>query len=244
MVILTNNYDVFGERIPLGYMKPNKINPGFYPKGHRFEGEKKYPTLPRTVWDHDKEMYVIQDTKVCVDCGIEKHYSKFYADPWQYLKFYLHQECEVCHPLRKNGTSERKSNKRITNSSCVDEGLKRASIKWMNKEASIATSICSEISSKFKIDDYTDIKLSKRQLDYLSRINVTFDEFYIHFDKQLLNNPDMGWGNYGTFWEVDHHESKAKYNINHWDDPEYLIVFGLDNLKALSKNKNLKKGFK
>lgn len=50
--------------------------------------------------------------------------------------------------------------------------------------------------------------------------------------------PEMNWGNYGIYWEIDHIKPKRLFQFNSPEDLEFQQCWGLANLRPLEKSIN------
>lgn len=67
----------------------------------------------------------------------------------------------------------------------------------------------------------------------LDLIGCSREEFMLHLEKQFDKN--MTWGNYGTYWEVDHKIPLSKGGTIRWDNSRPLLIS--DNRKKYNKIK-------
>ena len=73
-------------------------------------------------------------------------------------------------------------------------------------------------------------------------VKFTVDELKKHLEKIFL--PGMTWGNYGTYWEIDHKIPIVVFNFNKPEDMDFRLCWSLKNLQPLEKTRNRRKNSK
>lgn len=61
---------------------------------------------------------------------------------------------------------------------------------------------------------------------------------------EQLFDPKMNWGNYGSYWCIDHVKPKSLFNYNSDKDKEFKQCWALNNLQPLENSTNAKKSNK
>ena len=64
-------------------------------------------------------------------------------------------------------------------------------------------------------------------------------ELMAHLESKFLNG--MTWGNYGTYWHLDHIKPVAAFTFSKPEDQEFKDCWSLENLQPLTAIENLKK---
>ena len=70
-------------------------------------------------------------------------------------------------------------------------------------------------------------------------VGYTLRELMEYLEKQF--NSKMNWGNYGSYWAVDHVKPKSLFNYTTPDDLAFKQCWALKNLQPLEKIENIKK---
>jgi len=69
----------------------------------------------------------------------------------------------------------------------------------------------------------------------LNLLNYTVSDLKVHLESQFT--PEMTWGNYGSYWHIDHKIPKSFAN----NEKELIELFQLDNLQPLEAKVNVSK---
>lgn len=72
-----------------------------------------------------------------------------------------------------------------------------------------------------------------------SLVNYTVDDLKNHIEKQFTS--EMSWGNYGSYWHIDHIIPIAAFNFEKPEDIDFKRCWSLDNLQPLEASKNMSK---
>ena len=70
-------------------------------------------------------------------------------------------------------------------------------------------------------------------------LGCSFEKFKLHLENQF--KPWMNWGNYGSYWEIDHIKPIENYNFN--NENEIYECWNYVNLQPLTINKNRTKRY-
>lgn len=70
----------------------------------------------------------------------------------------------------------------------------------------------------------------------------TLQDLVIHLEKQF--SPEMNWGNYGSYWHIDHKTPIAAFNFKKYSDIDFKRCWNINNLQPLEKKANQKKSDK
>lgn len=83
------------------------------------------------------------------------------------------------------------------------------------------------------------MKGSKRNRHWESLVNFTIDQLKKHLEKRFT--PEMNWGNYGSYWHIDHKIPVAAFNFEKPDDIDFRLCWSLKNLQPLEARENMRK---
>lgn len=75
-----------------------------------------------------------------------------------------------------------------------------------------------------------------------NKLSYTPQQLRNHIETQFDSN--MSWGNYGTYWQIDHIYPQSKLLYDSLEHPNFLKCWKLDNLRPLEKFANILKGDK
>ena len=83
---------------------------------------------------------------------------------------------------------------------------------------------------------------SKNGSKWISLVDYETSDLRRHLEKQF--DEHMTWGNYGSYWHIDHIVPKQYFIDHESNDNEYLFkcCWSLDNLRPLKAEDNLSKG--
>jgi hypothetical protein len=108
-----------------------------------------------------------------------------------------------------------------------------------------------KIDPNFKLRQYVSnainrmLKLqssSKGGKSILQFLTYSIDELKIHLENQF--DDQMSWDNYGICWHVDHIKCQSDYPYQNMSDPNFQIMWSLDNLRPLEAKRNISDGVK
>lgn len=83
------------------------------------------------------------------------------------------------------------------------------------------------------------LKGTKRYRKWISLVGYTAGDLKRHLEKQFDKN--MNWTNYGSYWGVDHITPRSWYKFKSFNDKQFKLCWGLENLRPLSKLENGRK---
>jgi len=86
------------------------------------------------------------------------------------------------------------------------------------------------------------IKQKKKGMRWEKLVEYSLEELIIHLEKQFDSN--MTWGNYGSYWHIDHKKPRSWFKYLDADDIEFKKCWRLKNLQPLEAKENNKKGNK
>lgn len=70
-------------------------------------------------------------------------------------------------------------------------------------------------------------------------VDFTTDQLRRHLEKKFT--PEMNWGNYGTYWHIDHKIPVRAFNYETPEDIDFKKCWSLKNFQPLEARENLKK---
>jgi len=86
---------------------------------------------------------------------------------------------------------------------------------------------------------YKSLKGRKTGKHWEKLVGYTLKDLMEHLEKQF--DGKMNWGNYGSYWEIDHRKPIALFKYNSPEDPEFKQCWSLENLQPLEKIENIRK---
>lgn len=84
--------------------------------------------------------------------------------------------------------------------------------------------------------------LSFKDSSCLNYLPYTVEQLKQHLEEQFTSN--MTWENYGILWHIDHIIPQFLLPFSSMKDENFLVCWGLKNLRPLEKSENLRKGKK
>lgn len=103
-----------------------------------------------------------------------------------------------------------------------------------------------ETNPKYRLDEnmgtaiWTSLKNKKAEQRWETLVGYTLKELIEHLEKQF--DSKMKWGNYGSYWVIDHVKPRSLFDYTSPDDLEFKQCWALENLQPLEKIENIKKG--
>lgn len=90
----------------------------------------------------------------------------------------------------------------------------------------------------FKISNmiYKNLKEANLNSNFETLVPYTLQQLKEHLESQFT--PEMSWGNYGSYWEIDHIIPKNLFNITDEKCKDFQICWSLVNLRPLSISEN------
>ena len=85
----------------------------------------------------------------------------------------------------------------------------------------------------------TSLKGKKAGKKWEGLVGYTIDDLMKHLEKQF--DDKINWGNYGSYWSVDHIKPRSLFKYKTTEDPEFKKCWALENLQPLEKKINIKK---
>jgi len=99
---------------------------------------------------------------------------------------------------------------------------------------------------KFRIDRimgtaiWESLRGRKAGHKWESLVGYTKEDLIKHLEKQF--DDKMNWGNYSSYWWIDHKKPRALFHYSTLEDSEFKECWALKNLQPLEKIANIKKG--
>lgn len=87
---------------------------------------------------------------------------------------------------------------------------------------------------------WASLKNKKAGHKWEALVEYDLENLIAHLERCF--NRKMNWGNYGSYWEIDHIKPKSLFNYISSDNLEFKKCWALKNLQPLEKIKNIKKG--
>lgn len=103
-----------------------------------------------------------------------------------------------------------------------------------------------EKDPKFRLDQnmknlvYHSLRSKKAGRKWKTLVNYTLKQLMEHLESQF--DDKMNWGNYGSYWTVDHIKPRSLFKYTFPEDPEFKECWDLENLQPLEKITNIRKG--
>ncbi len=85
-----------------------------------------------------------------------------------------------------------------------------------------------------------EVGSSKKNIGWEKAVGYTITQLIEHL--QLKFKPEMNWGNYGSYWHIDHIIPKSWFKYSSYEDESFKKCWSLDNLQPLEATENHKKG--
>jgi hypothetical protein len=115
----------------------------------------------------------------------------------------------------------------------VKESIKRNNVKrYSTPKGKLSACMSSRIRESVK-------KGSKLTRHWEEIVGFTIDQLKKHLEKKFT--PEMNWGNYGTYWHIDHKIPIKAFNYETPEDMDFKKCWSLKNFQPLEASVNLKK---
>lgn len=190
-------------------------------------GNIKYTSSEMLLGDHTKSCGCFNSKwidgnrthKKCPKCNIDKNINDFPKN--KYNKDNHHTYCKECTSIRNkiNGKKYREQiNKHLLYKYYNDKDYK----------------ILHSLRNRIRLALLNNQKFGNT----LTLLGCSISEFKCKLEKQFTEN--MNWGNYGSFWEMDHIKPCSKFDLSNIN--EQKKCFHYSNLQPLSCTDNRIKG--
>lgn len=124
-------------------------------------------------------------------------------------------------------------NWKINNPEAVRENNRRHDKKERNTAKG-------KLSHSMSRNIYMSIKRgSKNSRHWESLVDFTIDQLKAHLEKRF--KPGMTWGNYGSYWHIDHKIPESVFNFESPEDIDFKRCWKLKNLQPLEAKENMRK---
>lgn len=97
-----------------------------------------------------------------------------------------------------------------------------------------------KLNVRFATSIYKALKGNKQGMKWELLVGYSLSELKSHLERMFSNG--MCWGNYGTYWHVDHIKPKSLFKYKSPKDDQFRECWALKNLQPLEAKKNLIKG--
>lgn len=87
---------------------------------------------------------------------------------------------------------------------------------------------------------YQALRSKKAGRRWETLVDYTLEDLIKYLEGQF--DDKMNWGNYGSYWHVDHIKPRSLFRHTSAEDPEFKECWSLKNLQPLEKIANFKKG--
>jgi len=193
--------------------------------------------------------------KHCNKCGLEKDKTDFYILQDTKGCRYLNSICKEC--SKKKSMEWARKNKEKANASVRKWRIKypereRASCKkWHDNNPDRVRYLARKVGAKRrstpkgKLRDnisclmYQSLKGSKAGRCWEDLVGYTVDQLKQHLEKRFT--PEMNWGNYGSYWHIDHKIPIAVFNFERPEDIDFKLCWSIKNLQPLEARQNILK---
>jgi hypothetical protein len=197
--------------------------------------------------------YFIENKKICIKCHQLKNLDDFFKnkktkDGYLYVckKCHIDQKREIIH-----NNFEYYHKKRVERYLKNKEKDILRSMEWnknnLEKYKENKKRYTYNHPEKFKSPPYRLRQATRSRLTRLLKgrgskynwkalIGYDFLQLKIHLEKQFTK--EMNWGNYGSYWEVDHIIPVSYFNAISVDSEDFKRCWCLDNLQPLTVREN------
>lgn len=93
-----------------------------------------------------------------------------------------------------------------------------------------------KISNSMSRGIYNSLKNAKNKQHWEDLVPYNLSQLKRHIERQF--SLEMNWGNYGTYWEIDHIIPQNLFNISTHNDMDFKICWSLKNLRPLTVSEN------
>lgn len=196
----------------------------------------------------------MQKIKICNQCKKEKNILEFPRD--KYTKDGFTASCKICRYEKskkwhrknylenKNKVLNKNSEWRKSNWSKVykqrkESGYcKRSRKKWYHKKGKFNINWVISERIRHRVRNILNGKVKSQNT--LKLLGCSIPELMKHLESKFYG--EMTWGNYGSYWHIDHIRPCASFNLQKKE--EQKLCFHFSNLQPLTAKENLSKGCK
>ena len=172
-----------------------------------------------------------------------KEYRKKYMEKWRkenqnHIKRYFSQwrkaHLDYMKQLlkdwrRKNPEKVKKHWRTLKQEKCRQKWHKEKRHK--NPQFRLDTTMATVISNA--------LKGKKAGRKWESLVGYNLNDLIKHLEKEFNNK--MNWGNYGSYWSIDHRKPRSLFKYINSEDEEFKQCWRLENLQPMEKIANIKK---
>lgn len=196
----------------------------------------------------------MDDYKQCPKCGEIKIFGEFTVDKtcktgrksWckkccseKSIQYYYKHRERMCENGRKWRSENREKHRELvkrwqkTHKSGVQELKKRAYVNLRRTSRG-------RLKENFRTRVAMSIKRGcKGNHKWELIVGYTLQDLMRHLEKKFT--PEMTWGNYGSYWHVDHKIPIAAFNFETAEDIDFKRCWALCNLQPLEAKENISK---
>lgn len=207
-------------------------------------------------------MKQIVNSKACIDCGCTKDFGDFYCR--KDSKDGHHGYCKACHNKRNTQAAKKwlktesgREYARLASARnrCLDKwkeynrnysreyqktpkGLEQRRAIDKRKRLNPTFRVNSNMSRIIR----KSLELKKGGRSWFSLVDYTLSELIAHLQSKFT--PEMNWGNYGSYWHIDHIMPRSSFHYNSFEDDQFKKCWSLSNLQPLEAKENIRKSNK
>ena len=175
--------------------------------------------------------------KYCPRCKLKKDYSRFPKD--KRTSDGLYSICGKCH-YQYNTKKWTLKNKEYSKQYKKEHYIAQREYQKNYVIRMRKTSIKYRLDYVMTNAIWTALRQNKKWRKWKDLVGYSSDDLMVHLKSKF--NPNMNWGNYGSYWEIDHIKPKSLFKYKTAEDPEFQKCWSLDNLQPLEVHKNRVKG--
>jgi hypothetical protein len=99
-----------------------------------------------------------------------------------------------------------------------------------------------KLSADVRVSVWKALKYKRNNINLSKKLGYAIEELRKHLEKQF--DDKMAWGNYGSYWGIDHKKPISLFNFSDINDKEFKLCWKLTNLQPLEKLENIHKSNK
>lgn len=203
-----------------------------------------------------------QKLKYCIDCKVTKPLEEFYLK--KDSKDGHHSYCRNCHNIRNKKASDKwkrtpagKQHMREYSAKLrnipkwkeynrnysreyqkSEKGLEQRRLIDKRKRFNPAYKVHANMSRMIR----SAIRKGKEGKSWIFFVDYSLNQLIDHLQRQFT--PKMTWGNYGSYWHIDHITPRSYFKYTSPCDDEFRQCWKLSNLQPLEAIENIKKSNK
>lgn len=162
----------------------------------------------------------------CKDCSKKAH-----------LLYYAANQKKVKESSKKWSATHR-INKRASSKKWQEANPEKWKACYLKSFAKKRATTKGKLNNSMASNIWQSLRENKAGRGWESLVGYTVDQLKYHLEKQFKGG--MGWNNYGE-WHIDHIIPISAFNYIAPEDMDFCKCWGLNNLRPLLKEDNLKK---